>query len=339
MTTFLAIMTFIFGVGLLVVAAVQPRRVKMSQFELHRRAEQGDASAADILRRDRLISDVVSLQRIITSLLLVVITILLVSIFNIVIGILFAVVVAVQYGSIARLEFIRAWAQGMYEQFEPGILEFIQRYPQIMRLLRNVTLETKSDDLLESREQLVHLVSKSDGVLTSDEKKLIAHALEFDNLVVSSIMTPVSMIDSISKDELLGPLVLDDLHKTGHSRFPVIDGDIHHVIGMLYIRDLLSVGNGKNSTTAGKSMQPRVFYIRQDQTLTHALAAFLRTHHHLFVVVNEFRETVGLLSLEDVIEALLGRRIVDEFDAHEDLRVVAARNPRGNNHPAKHTDV
>ena len=229
MTTFLIIVTFIFGVALLVVAAAQPRRIKTSQFELRRRAERGDASAVDSLRRDMLISDVISLQRITTSLLLVMITILLVSIFNIIVGVLFAVVVALQYGSIARIDFIRAWAQGMYERSEPSILQFIQRYPQIMRLLRNVTPETKNDELLESREQLVYLVSKSDGVLTADEKKLIAHALEFDNLVVSSIMTPVSMIDSISKDELLGPLVLDDLHKTGHSRFPVIDGDIHQI--------------------------------------------------------------------------------------------------------------
>ena len=49
------------------------------------------------------------------------------------------------------------------------------------------------------------------------------------------------------------------------------------------------------------------------------------------MVVNEFRETVGLLSLEDVVEALLGRKIVDEDDVHDDLRQVAKRNPRGNN--------
>jgi CBS domain containing-hemolysin-like protein len=86
-------------------------------------------------------------------------------------------------------------------------------------------------------------------------------------------------------------------------------------------------------------MKPRVLYIREDQTLQHALAAFLRTHHHLFIVVNEFRETVGLVTLEDVIEALLGRKIIDEFDAHDDLRAVALRNPRDNNEPEKGQDV
>jgi CBS domain containing-hemolysin-like protein len=111
------------------------------------------------------------------------------------------------------------------------------------------------------------------------------------------------------------------------------------VVGTLHIQDLLTIDAKRRSTSVEKAMEPRVFYIKEDQTLQHALAAFLRTHHHLFIVVNEFRETVGLLSLEDVIEALLGRKIIDEFDAHEDLRVVASRNPQSNNHPRNHTDV
>jgi CBS domain containing-hemolysin-like protein len=86
-------------------------------------------------------------------------------------------------------------------------------------------------------------------------------------------------------------------------------------------------------------MEPRVFYIKNTQTLRHALAAFLRTRHHLFIVVNEFQETVGLITLEDVIESLLGKKIVDEFDAHEDLRAVAARNPHGNNVSSARKDV
>jgi len=69
------------------------------------------------------------------------------------------------------------------------------------------------------------------------------------------------------------------------------------------------------------------------------LAAFIDTRHHLFIVINELRETVGLLTLEDVIEKLIGRRIVDEDDNHEDLRSIAARNAAGNNIPEDHVDV
>ena len=86
-------------------------------------------------------------------------------------------------------------------------------------------------------------------------------------------------------------------------------------------------------------MDKKVYFIRQDQDLEHALHGFLRSHHHLFVVINEYRETVGLLSLEDVIEALIGMKIVDEFDQFDDLRAVAGRNPRKNNHTAQARDI
>lgn len=84
-----------------------------------------------------------------------------------------------------------------------------------------------------------------------------------------------------------------------------------------------------------KSYASEVFYIHGQKSLTRALHGFLKTRHHLFVVVNEYRETVGLLSLEDVIEALIGATIVDEFDAFDDLRAVAERNPNRNNQPER----
>ena len=107
---------------------------------------------------------------------------------------------------------------------------------------------------------------------------------------------------------------------------------------MLYVQDLLETSDRARVKTVKAAMDKKVFYIRQDQSLQHALAAFIRVRHHLFIVVNQFRETVGLLTLEDVLEALLGRKINDEFDAYDDLRQVAAYNPRKNNLPeAGHT--
>lgn len=339
MTTFVGIITLLGGVVLLIIAAMRPQRTTMSRFELERRASAKNEIAAALLRREALLGDVLSLQRIAIALLLVVETVLLVTVFGWLIGSIVAVVVALEYGAVARLGFIQSIAQKIYIKYEPSLLDFAERFPKVFSVIRSVRPDSGSDASLESREQLLHLISQSGDILTADEKHLVKHALQFDAQLVSTIMTPASMIDSIKQTELLGPLVLNDLHKTGHSRFPVTDGDLDHIVGMLHIRDLLTLDAGKRTTTVAKAMEPRVFYIHQDQTLAHALAAFLRTHHHLFVVVNEFRETVGLLSLEDVIEAMLGRRIVDEFDTHEDLRAVAARNPRGNNHPPKHTDV
>lgn len=339
MTTLIGVFVFVTLAGLLIVAAMRPQRTTMSRFELERRADKNDQAATGILHREALLVDLFSLQRIVVALLLVIVTLLVVVLFGWLLGILAAVVIALEYGAVARLGFVESIAARIYQKIEPWLLKTAERFPKFFAVMRSVRPDNGGEFTLESREQLLHLVSQSGDILTTDEKRLVKHALQFEDRLVDEIMTPVSMIDSIKQAELLGPLVLDDLHKTGHNRFPVIDGDINHIVGTLHLRDLLTLDSGKRTTTVAKAMEARVFYIRDDQTLAHALAAFLKTHHHLFVVVNEFRETVGLLTLEDVMEALLGRRIVDEFDTHEDLRVVAARNPRKANRPPVHTDV
>ena len=328
----------LFGL-LVIVGAINPRVSAMSLFELERRVKLGDKEAAKVLRREGLLPDILSLQKLIAALLLIVLALMLVATFGWLLGVIAAVLVALEYGAVARLTFIQKPSQALYEKREPALLNVAQKYQNGFKILRTVTPEMKTELRLESRDELQQLVSDAGHILSKDEQKLIVHGLGFPEKRVSEVMTPRSMIDSIAKKELLGPLVLDDLHKTGHSRFPVIDGDVDHVVGILHIQDLLTVDSGKRSSTAESTMSPRVFYIREDQPLNHALAAFLRTHHHLFIVINEFRETVGILSLEDVIEALLGRKIIDEFDTHEDLRIVAARNPRKNNHPKKREDV
>lgn len=329
------------GVFLLLVfiAGITPPPETMSSFELHRRKKQGDIAAEATLRRRGLLGDVISLQKLLSALLLIVLVLLLVSTLGWLWGVLISLLVTLEYGAVARIEIFQGSAQKLYEKYEPALLVFVEKYQALFKFIRTVTPEWKKELKLDSREELEQLVASSGNLLKNDEQKLIIHGLQFPEKKVKDIMTPRGVIDSIPKNELLGPLVLNDLHKTGHSRFPVIDGDIDHIVGVLYIQDLLTIDSGKGSTTAEKTMLPRVFYIREDQTLDHALAAFLRTHHHLFIVINEFRETVGIVSLEDVIEALLGRKIIDEFDNHEDMRAVAARNIRKNNHPQKREDV
>lgn len=334
----LLLCVFVFAL-LVIVGGISPRLETMSLFELERRVKLGNKTAKDMLRRQGLLVDVLSLQKLLAALLLIILVLLLVATFGWLLGVVIAVIVALEYGAIARLGFLQRNSQKLYERVESKLLGFIEKYQSAFKIIRSVTPEWKKELKLDSRDELEQLVAGAGHLLKSDEQKLILHGLKFPEMLVSEIMTPRGMIDSISKNELLGPLVLDDLHKTGHSRFPVTDGDIDHVVGLLYIQDLLTLDSGKRSGTAEKTMSPRVFYIREDQTLDHALAAFLRTHHHLFIVINEFRETVGIVSLEDVIEALLGRKIIDEFDTHEDLRTVAARNPRKNNHPEKREDV
>ena len=210
-------------------------------------------------------------------------------------------------------------------------MDVLEKYPPQFKTIRSVAPIPNDHYDIESKDELLSMVKQSGDVLTKDEKRLIVNGLSFNEISIDTVMTPRSIIESVKADELLGPLVLEDLHKKGYSRFPVVKDDIDHVVGILYVQDLLMIDPKSKSRRADAVMDKNVYYIRNDRSLKYALAAFLKVQRQLFVVVNEFRETVGLLSLEDVIEALLGRKIVDEFDVYEDLRKAAGTNPQKNN--------
>ena len=325
-----AIVTFCITVALLIiVASVSPRRTRISRYELDRRRTSGDKLAGEEFDRELVVDDVVALIRIVTALLLIFAVLLAVISFKWVIGSLVGVIITLIYGRLAQNKRIHVLANRLYQPYDSALIALIQHKPWIRKLLRNTSGGT-TDHSVGSREELEHMIDQSSRFLTLDEKKLLTGGLHFYGKTVGSVMTPRGAIAGVQKAELVGPLMLDELHRTGHSRFPVFDGDIDHIIGILQIRELLSLED-KKSQTAEKAMEKRVFYIHQDQTLGEALTAFLKTHHHLFIVVNGQRETTGLLTLEDAAAELLGYKVVDKFDTHDSLGAVAARESKLNN--------
>lgn len=339
MVWLLSVCDLLLVIILVLVGAAHPARARLTSFELGRRAEKGDREAKEALRKERLAPVVRTAQRSVTSLVLVGITVLLIVTFGWWLGLFVALLVALEYGAIGRIPFVERRAQTLYMKYEVKILKFAEKYERgAFRLILTPMGGEVGELHIESRDDLLHALDQA-TFFTKEEKTLLSHAVMFRDIQVSEIMTPRSMIEGVEKKELLGPLVLSDLHATGHSRFPVIDGDLDHIVGVLYLQNLLIVGDEQHSQTAAKAMDTHVYFIRDNEMLWHALGAFLKTHHHLFVVVNEFRETVGLLSLEDVIESLIGQKIVGEFDVHDDLRMVAEKHKETKNTPTNGKDV
>lgn len=338
MFTFLFIVTVVVFIGLVIVAAMRPVYSAYSLSELERRAKHGASFKRELERQKRL-GDIQTILRITTALLFVVTVLLLVVTFGWFFGIVFAVLAAIFYPALARIKLFSRAGWSLYDSLEPSLLKFVKKFHKLFLFLRDMPFyHPEQYRRFDSREELAELIDNAQDVLNSDERALIGSALVFHDKSVSSVMTPKNVIDSIKKDEFLGPLVLNELASLGHSRLPVIDKDLDHIVGVLHLRDMLSL-DVKRSVTAEKAMEPKVFYIHQEDTLEHALAAFLRTRHHLFIVINNERETVGIISLEDVIEALIGRRIVDEDDIHADLRAVAQHESRANNSAPGHVDL
>lgn len=317
------------------LGAIVLKRSSLSSFELQRRAESGEGEARELARREGLLPRVDTLRRIIQSVLLVLATTGAVIVFGWIAGTLIASALGLFVGTASRYQMFSRSAKRLYEPYETRLLALVENW-RWLDTLRSATTEHR-EGAADSKAELGHIIARSSGVLSRDELSRLQASMAFDEHVVEDIMTPVSVVETADIKDSLGPLVLDDLHKTGHSRFPVVDGDIHHVVGILYLHDIINLKSAKKSVR--EAMDPRVHYIHEQQSIEHVLHGFLRTHHHLFVVVNDYRETVGVLSLEDVLETLLGKKIVDEFDRYEDLRAVAESNPRRNNVPKGKQDI
>jgi putative hemolysin len=335
MFTFLVIMTILVFIALLLVTGMKPNYSPLSMSELERRARHSVTSRAE-LQREKLLPQIQAVLTIKSALLLVITVMLLAASFHWAFAVFLAIVVIVLHTPLSQTKQVSKIANNLYRKLEPKLLVLLQKFPRTFSFLSDSTMQSSAR--VHSKEEFQELIERSPAALTTIERKVIVNALDFNDKIVSTIMTPKSVIDFINRGEFLGPLVLDELHDLGHSRLPVIDKGLDHVVGILYLRDLLSL-DVRKSATVEKVMDDHVYYIREDQTLEHALAAFLKNRHHLFIVINKQRETVGLLTIEDTIEALLGRRIVDEDDNHADLRSVAEHEGRHNNTPAMRTDV
>ena len=323
---------------LIFICCVKPRKSDLSDFELHRRIDTGDSRVANDVLRNDLYDDVLTLRHFLLALLLVSLAATLIAQFGWWWGLLAATLTALVYPRIAGFKLFEAFSQRLYDRNEHKILQVIDRLQPFIKPFRGV-FDNYTEREIQSREELEHMITSApSGLLSIDERKMLSAMFRFEDKLVKDYMTPRSVMNAIGAHELLGPVVLDDLHKTGHSHFPVLDGDIDHIVGILHIHTLFNLRD-KESKMVKDIMEPRVLYIHEDQTLDHALAACIKHRRHLLIVINSYRETTGVITIEDAVEQIVGRKIVDEFDQHDDLRAVAERNPRKNNTPPKSSDI
>lgn len=197
----------------------------------------------------------------------------------------------------------------------------LQRIGQFVLRFRHVSVKTglyEKDDLAELLEDQRHL---PDNRIPEADIDLLQHALWFGDTLVRDAYVPLRIVTTVSEAEAIGPKLMDDLYKSGHSRFPVYKAEQTNIVGTLYLRDLVKK---QAKGHVRDVMREDVYYVHEDFTLHQALQAFLKTKHHLFIVVNSFEEFVGILTIEDILEKVIGKPIIDEFDTYEDMRAVAA---------------
>ncbi len=184
----------------------------------------------------------------------------------------------------------------------------------------------KKSDTDYSREEISALIETSHetGSIETDEYRILKNIMKFSTVIVSDIMTPRTVVFNCEADAKISDII--DLPEIMmYSRFPIWEGESfdNGVIGYVLSKDILAAALRGEKDKTLREFRRDVYFIPENAELDKALEMFLQRRQHLFVVVDEYGGVEGLLTMEDVMETILGVEIVDEADKIIDLRLFA----------------
>lgn len=184
--------------------------------------------------------------------------------------------------------------------------------------------ERKNDDeALEDEIRSIVTAGMRDGLLEEDEWDMIEGVMELDNVDVRDIMTPRSEIDALQLDSDWSD-VLELFERVRRTRIPVYDQSLDNCVGILYVKDLLTVfakPGGAEMTTVQELLRPAEF-VPASKAVDALLRGFQKDRIHLALVVDEFNAVVGLVTIEDALEEIVGEIIDEDDDLPEEIFVL-----------------
>lgn len=279
--------------------AVHIRRTSMSHYEIEKRKD------TKILRREQLIGGVALIISLTQSLLLVLLTLIGALLWDSWV-LLILLLVLLFAASVRRIGFMKNQVQNVYDKYEPKLLRTVESIAFFRWAGKDFLLHQK-DLTIESAEHLTHLVATAGHILSADQQDLIRRSLRWHSIEVKKVMTAAEDIVTVRRTELMGPLVLDDLHKTGHTRFPVISTSINNVVGQVNIAHLLEVDGSKKSPTAQSIMTSLDVRLHGDTKLPEALRQLIDHPSGLGLIIDDEGKTIGLVTFSDIVSALIGK--------------------------------
>jgi len=172
---------------------------------------------------------------------------------------------------------------------------------------------SKAEDVI-TEEELITIVDEAeeDGTLETDEGNLIRSAIEFNDVCAGDILTPRVDICAISKGASINEIAKTFM-ENGYSRLPVYDEDLDDIVGILHEKDFF-VAYHNNNKTVTKHLQKPV-YVTEHIKLADLLQTLKSHKSHMAIVVDEFGGTMGIVTMEDIIEELIG----DVWDEHDEV--------------------
>ncbi len=204
-----------------------------------------------------------------------------------------------------------AWPMRVfYFLFSPFIWFLNQSSNLVLKL---IGIKQGGDEDVHTEEELRLILTESEegGSIKPSENELIQNVFDFDDRIVKQIMVPqnrvVALDVELGKNEVTKKII-----EEGFSRIPIYLGDIDHVIGIVHSKDLLKALIDNKFKSLKEIMRPANF-VPESMKINELLREFQKNHAQMAIVTNEFGATAGIITMEDIIEELVGE-IQDEHD-------------------------
>lgn len=183
-------------------------------------------------------------------------------------------------------------------------------------ILRMMKLKTEAEDEQVSEDDIRMMVDVGgeSGSIEEDEKEMIQNIFEFNDIAISEIMTRVSDVNAISIEDSEED-ILRIIKESGNSRFPVYKDDINDIIGILNSREFLINLNDENGKSV-RDMLRKPYFVPETIKADQLFSDMQKNKVHISIVIDEYGETRGIVTLEDLLEEIVGN-IYDEYDAAE----------------------
>jgi len=220
-----------------------------------------------------------------------------------------------------------------WKQLAPLAAYFIRifiwiTYPIILTTLAvtNRISKGKDDAHTLTKEELLEsmLMSEDEGVIDEKESDVIENMLNLDNIKVSEVLTPRSVVFALDENMTIEEVIDKEESIFKFSRIPVHSGSIEDVTGLVLTKRIFKQLL-KNKKATLKEIKKDMFAINENVPVSKALDLFISKKEHMFLVKDSYDQTEGILTLEDCVETILGVEIMDESDTTADMRELAKR--------------
>jgi len=205
-------------------------------------------------------------------------------------------------------------------------------YPIILMTLFVTTRINKDKDTFSlTREELLEsaLQSEDEGVLDEQESDVIENILKLDTIKIHEILTPRTVVFALDGSRTIKEIVENEPAIFKFSRVPVYGGDIENITGMVLTKKIFKQALADQQVQLS-SIQKDIYKINENIPVSMALDLFIKKKEHMFLVLDSYDQTEGIITLEDCVETILGVEIMDESDSHADMREVAKHKMKMN---------